>query len=94
MIDKDHKQYAWWRPAVVMFARVTAWVAIPVLGALFIGRYLDGIYNTAPIIFLSLTGCAFIVSIISIVKVSREYSKSIEDEIEEKKKNQNNAKSN
>lgn len=77
---------AWWQPAVIMFARMSAWVALPVILALFIGRWLDKKYGTEPVLFLAIVGFAFLISIFGLVKnVKKEYGK-IEKEIQEKRK--------
>ena len=72
----------WWEPALRIFAQATAWVVFPVLLALFLGRYLDEKFGSAPYIFLSLTFLAFIVSIATIVSISLKYIKDIEGCIE------------
>jgi F0F1-type ATP synthase assembly protein I len=79
MDNKDTKD-AWWKPAVFMFAQVSAWVAIPVILALFIGRYFDSKYNTAPWIFIILTGIAFFISLLGIWKILTKYIDEIEKE--------------
>jgi len=75
------------------FAQVTAWVAFPVVIALFIGRWLDRQFNTEPWIFLGLTFFAFLVSIIAIINYANIYLKNIEAENKLNKKNDSNIKS-
>lgn len=67
-----------WGVALAFFAKISAWVAVPIIGALFLGRYLDSRFQTKPWIFLGLTGIAFIISLIGILKESREYLRDIE----------------
>ena len=81
-------QKAWWQPAVIMFARMSAWVAIPVISALFVGRWLDKKYNTEPIFFLAIVGFAFLISIFGLVKIVKEEYGKIEKEV--KKDNKKN----
>lgn len=86
-MEDNTKTRVWWEPALVMFARSSAWIAIPVVCALFIGKYFDKRYSTDPWIFITLTGFAFIVSIIGIWKILKKYINDIENEV--KVKNQN-----
>ncbi len=79
---------------MVIFAKVSAWIAGPVIVALLGGKYIDRVYNSAPYGFLVLTGIAFIISITMLVKLSREYIQNIEAEVAEKKKQEQNGKPN
>jgi F0F1-type ATP synthase assembly protein I len=85
-MENDQKGKVWWQPAIVMFAKVSVWVAIPIILALFIGKYFDKRYGTDPWIFISLTGIAFIVSIFGIWKMLKKYIKEMN--LEERNKNQ------
>ena len=93
MAEKDtnnrrfQDQKAWWQPAVIMFARMSAWVAIPVILALFIGRWLDKKYGTEPILFLAIVGFAFLISILGLAKIVKEEYGKIEGGV---KKGDNN----
>lgn len=68
----------WWSDALNIFSKITAWVAVPVVVALLVGKYLDGRWGSKPWAFLTLTGIAFIISIIAIGKISLQYIKEIE----------------
>jgi len=72
-IDKN-----WWRPGVLIFAKVSASIAIPIIIALYLGKYLDNKYKTDPWIFLGLTFISFIVSLISIWFNIKSYIKDSE----------------
>ncbi len=93
MAEKDtnkggfKNQKAWWQPAVIMFARMSAWIAIPVISALFLGRWLDKKYNTEPIFFLAIVGFAFLISIFGLVKIVKEEYRKIEDGVKKGDKN-------
>lgn len=76
-MDKDKKEI-WWQPAIVMFVKVSAWVAIPIILALFIGKYLDKKYETSPWIFISATIIAFTISMIALGKISINYIRKID----------------
>ena len=86
-MNDNKKVKAWWEPALIMFVRSSIWIAIPVIFALFLGKYLDRHYGTSPWAFLSLTGLAFIVSMIGIWKILKKYINDIESEIKNKKEN-------
>ena len=70
----------WWNDALMMFGRVTVWVVVPIVAALLVGTSLDTKYGTKPVIFLSLTGLAFIVSITAITRLCLAYIKKIDSE--------------
>ena len=61
-----------------MFAESTGWIAFPVIGALFLGRWLDEKQGTEPLYFLSITILAFIISSIGIGMTGVKYMKRIE----------------
>ena len=67
------------------FGRMSAWILGPILAALFAGKWLDARYHTTPVIFLSLTGLAFVFSFIGLIKESRKYMQKVSDEAEQKK---------
>jgi len=69
----------------MMFAQSTGWIAVPVIGALFLGNWLDQKYQTKPLYFLSLTILAFIISCIGIGMTGIKYIKEID--LEDKNKN-------
>ncbi len=76
---------AWWQPALVIFAKMSGWIFFPVVVGLFLGRWLDDKFNTAPWFFLSVIGFAFVISIIGIIKTAKEEFKHIEEEEKRKK---------
>jgi F0F1-type ATP synthase assembly protein I len=77
----------WLQLGLKMFAESTGWIVIPVVGALFLGRWLDNKYGTEPLYFLAITLMAFIISSIGIGINGVKYIKMIEkDEAGKKKK--------
>ncbi|MFA6392956.1 MAG: AtpZ/AtpI family protein [Candidatus Paceibacterota bacterium] len=68
----------WWRDGLVNFAKVSASIAIPIIIALYLGKYLDEKFGTTPWIFLGLTALAFIVSLVSIYISMVKYIKDLE----------------
>lgn len=77
--SKNKEQNDWLRLALTVFAETTGWIAFPVVGALFLGRYLDERQGTEPLYFLSITASAFIISSIGIARVGIKYMKQIEE---------------
>lgn len=69
----------WWRDGLVNFAKVSASIAIPIIIALYLGRYLDIQFGTTPWIFLGLTAIAFVVSLVSIYTSMVKYIKDLEE---------------
>lgn len=90
-VDKNKEQNDWLRLALTVFAETTGWIAFPVVGALFLGRYLDEKQGTEPLYYLSITASAFIISSIGIARVGVKYMKQIEKEEELKKKKVNDS---
>lgn len=70
----------WWREGLIIFAKVSAYIAFPVIIASYIGKFLDNKYNTGNIIFFVLIGLAFISTIYLIWKEMREYKKKLGNE--------------
>lgn len=66
-----------WKPAFFLFIRISGWITFPVIFALFVGKWLDRVFSTTPILFLSLTGIAFGISLFGIIKESRKTMEQI-----------------
>lgn len=82
---EEQKRDYWWSHGLRMFAEASGWIAVPVVAALFIGRWLDDKYQSAPLYFLGLTIFAFIISSIGIGLIGVKYMKQIEKEEAAKK---------
>ena len=85
---ENKPQKPWWQAGMVVFTEVTGWIAVPILIALFLGRYLDEKNNSEPWFYLGLTGVAFVVSSIGIVIVASKYIRQIERENKNKQKDE------
>jgi len=81
-------EQAWWQPAIMMFARMSVWIAVPVLLAVFLGKWLDKKYDTEPILLLVTVGLAFLFSMFGLYKNAVEEYKKIEQD-GKKSKNKN-----
>jgi F0F1-type ATP synthase assembly protein I len=77
MAQSENKPY--WRDAVIAFARMSGWVAFPIIFALFLGKELDKVLETKPLFFLILTAGAFAVSIFGILKELSRYLRNIKN---------------
>ena len=89
MKDENNNEKAWWQPALIMFARLTAWIAVPVVLGSFLGKWLDKKYDSEPWLFLTSVGVAFFLSMIIIIKDSLSEMKKIEKENPPKINNEN-----
>lgn len=78
--SKNSDKNDYMRLALTIFAETTGWIAFPVIGALFLGRWLDAKQGTDPLYFLSITGLAFIISSVGIGMTGVKYIKQIEAE--------------
>ncbi len=88
-MDDLNKPY--WHDALTAFGRMSGWIVGPILLALVAGKWLDARFHTAPIIFVSLTGFSFMVSIFGLVKEGRAYLRSTEEKIIKEKNERNNS---
>ncbi len=89
MKENINTKQAWWMPAVVLFIRMSFWIAGPIVIALFVGKYFDKRFNSEPKIFILSTVIAFLISVISIVRISKKYIEKLEKEAREKNVNNN-----
>jgi F0F1-type ATP synthase assembly protein I len=76
-MEQSNKK-AWWRDALVIFARVSIWIAIPIVCALFIGKALDAHYHTKPWLFLVSMALGFITSLVGIYRTMIKEVKKID----------------
>lgn len=94
-MEKERNNYKapWWQPSLVLFGKLSGWIAGPVIIGVFLGKWLDEKYSTEPWLFLSSVGVAFIVSSFGIVRDSLREIKRIEREVkkmkEDKEKSEN-----
>lgn len=78
MNNKDIEK-PWWRDGVLLFTKVSAYIAIPVVIASLIGKSLDKKYNTNYIFYLFIA-IAFISTIFLIWKEVKVYKKNLDKE--------------
>jgi F0F1-type ATP synthase assembly protein I len=87
--EKNKNEAIWWQPSLILFGRLSGWIGGPVVLALFLGKWLDDKYKTAPRFFLLCVSIAFVVSTFGIVKDAMLAIKNIDKEGEENKKKHN-----
>jgi heme/copper-type cytochrome/quinol oxidase subunit 4 len=77
-MDKKTNNTPWWRDGLIIFAKVSAYIAVPVIFASYLGKYLDQKYNTGNLLFLVLVCLAFISTIYLIWREMKIYKKKID----------------
>ena len=92
MVENNKKSY--WADSLVIFARMSGWVAGPIIIGLFVGKGLDSKFGTTPMIFIATITLSFLCSTFGIVLEAKRYMKDIEKEINEKKQNESNSNTN
>jgi hypothetical protein len=85
--ENEKKEAPWWQPSLVLFMKLSGWIAFPVIAAVFIGKWLDQKYHSEPWLFLISVGVAFFFSMFGIVNDSIREMKRIDKEYAQKKKN-------
>ncbi len=88
MEPNNKSKGAWWVPAIALFMPISFWIAGPVIIALFVGKYFDKRFNSEPKIFILCIVIAFIISTISIIRISQKYIKRLEVEAREQSEQQ------
>ncbi len=90
--DQNNPKTPWWIPGLTLFAKLSGWIAGPVILAVIVGKWLDKKYNTAPWLFLVSVGVAFIISIVGIIHDTLKEMKRIDKETNNKKKDKEDKK--
>ncbi|MBP7804978.1 MAG: AtpZ/AtpI family protein [Candidatus Pacebacteria bacterium] len=74
-----------WREALLVFGRMSGWVATPILIALFLGRWLDAKKGTGNFWFFVLIGVGFLLSVFGIYRESKKYQRALERQEQKEK---------
>ena len=82
--DNNTNKQAWWQPALELFAQISGWLVIPIVAALFLGRWLDQRFDTEPFLFLGCLGIAFVVTMVGLIKQSVSAMKKMNKESEKR----------
>ncbi len=85
----------WWQPSLILFGKLSGWIAVPVILAVYLGEWLDQKYGTGPWLFLTSVVVAFGISSYGIIRDSLREMKRIEKQNQKKiiptpKDNENN----
>ena len=84
--DQSPVVEVWWKPAILIFSKVSWWILCPIILSLILGKYLDYRFATAPRYLLICVGVSFIVSMFQIFTILKKYMKEIEQEAKTDKK--------
>jgi F0F1-type ATP synthase assembly protein I len=78
-----------WQPQLQLVAKLSSWVAFPVIIGAFLGKWLDKKYDSEPWLFLITVGFSFLISMFGLIfNTIKEYKKIAKDSLhnsEEKK---------
>jgi uncharacterized membrane protein len=77
-MDKEKKQ-GYWRDSMVVFGRVSTWIVVPLLLAVFFGKKMDTYFGTGKILFIASVLAASVVTIFGIMKTITIYMKKSEN---------------
>lgn len=83
MVDNSNNPKApWWQPGLLLFTKLSGWIAGPIILGVVIGKWLDRRYHKEPWLFLITVGIAFFISMFGIVRDALKEMKRIEREEE------------
>lgn len=74
-----------WSVALRVMVNVSGWIAGPIIIGLFLGKWLDKKFNTAPWLFLITIGVCFLVSMYGLVVNALKEFKKVEKDYQEDK---------
>jgi uncharacterized membrane protein YfcA len=80
MEDNKKLEKPWWRDGMIIFVKVSSYIAVPIILASFLGKFLDKKYNTANLLFYIFIALAFLSTIYLIWKEMKIYKKKIEND--------------
>lgn len=75
-----------WSTALRVMAKLSGWIAFPVLIGIFLGQWLDRKFGTEPWLFLGTIGFSFIISMYGLVTNAIKEFKKVDDEYNQNKK--------
>lgn len=76
MNDNEKSNAPWWREGIIVFTKVSGYIAFPVIISSFLGKYLDHKYNTGNSLFLVCVGLGFILTVVLIGRELKIYIKN------------------
>jgi len=78
-----------WSLALRVMARLSGWIAFPIIIGTFLGQWLDQKFNTKPWLLLATIGVAFLISMYGLVINAMKEIKNIDAEYSAKKEKNN-----
>ena len=77
--NTNKQEELWWHKPLMLFSEMSAWIAFPVIIAVFLGQWLDERYQTKPWLFLLTVLISFCISIFGIIKSAIQSINQIEN---------------
>jgi len=79
-----------WATALRVMAKLSGWIAFPVLIGTFLGQWLDRKFGTEPWLFLGTIAFAFLISMYGLVTNAIKEFKKVDDEYNKNKQEKDN----
>ncbi len=76
--------------ALKVMAKLSSWIAFPVILGTFLGQWLDKRFNTEPWLFLATIGFAFLISMYGLITHALQEFKKVDEEYNKGKEEKNN----
>lgn len=89
--QKKSNEAAWWQPSIMLFAQLSGWITVPIIAAVFLGKWLDARFQTKPLLFIITVAVAFFISTFGIVREASIAIKQMEQadkKLKEQEKNE------
>ena len=80
MENNKNNEAPWWRDGLIVFARISGYIVVPIILGSVVGNYLDNKYNTGNLLFFISIGIAFILTMYLIWKEMKNYKKKLDKE--------------
>jgi len=88
--QNSKNEKVWWQPAIEVFAQISSWIVLPLLIAIFLGKWLQGKWGHEPWIYIGCVAIAFILTNVALVRIALQAAKKMQTIVDEsEKKNQN-----
>ena len=68
-----------WRPALFVWVEISSWIAVPIVLALILGKWIDARLGSEPWGLICLACFGFLISSYGIVKAVKNYANKIKD---------------
>jgi len=77
--DVDKIQAPWWRDGIIIFVKVSAYIAVPVILTSYVGKYFDQKNNSGNLYFFIFISIGFLSTIYLIWREMKIYKNKIEE---------------